>query len=249
MDAEVPRVATGIPGFDKLIEGGFPKNFVILLAGTPGTGKSIFSLEYIYNGAASLNENGVYITLEQKVENLKKQALQFGWDFDELEKKEKVVIEKMDEFDVGITIKKIKKSIEKINAKRLVVDSLSGILAQVSMHRELFSQVRGMYPATGAQLQMTQDKESMRKVIWDIFMRLSDLNCTTLIPSEIPVGTEQLSSDGVSEFACDGVILLKKLTMGREGIRTVSVEKMRSTKIDEAKHDLQFTKKGIIVGE
>ena len=64
MDAKIPRVATGIPGFDELIEGGFPKNFVILLAGTPGTGKSIFSLEYIYNGASSLNENGVYITLD-----------------------------------------------------------------------------------------------------------------------------------------------------------------------------------------
>ena len=65
MKSQIKRIPAGISGFDELTGGGFPENFVILLAGTPGTGKSIFSLEYIYNGATKFNENGAYITLEQ----------------------------------------------------------------------------------------------------------------------------------------------------------------------------------------
>ena len=100
MNAQIKRIPTGIAGFDKLISGGFPENFVVLLAGTPGTGKSIFSLEYLYNGATMFNEKGIYITLEQTAEDLKKQALQFGWDFDALEREGKVVVKKIDALGV-----------------------------------------------------------------------------------------------------------------------------------------------------
>lgn len=60
------RVATGIKGFDNLIEGGFPKGSAILLSGTPATGKTIFALEYLVNGARKFNERGLYVTFEEK---------------------------------------------------------------------------------------------------------------------------------------------------------------------------------------
>lgn len=50
MDGEA-RVKTGIPGFDELVAGGLPKESNILLTGIPGTGKTIFALQYLYNGA------------------------------------------------------------------------------------------------------------------------------------------------------------------------------------------------------
>jgi len=250
LKSKIKRIPTGIAGFDKLIGGGFPKNFVVLLAGTPGTGKSIFSLEYIYNGATKFDETGVYVTLEQTVDDLKKQALQFGWDFDKLEREGKVAIECIEELGVDETIVKIKKAVEKIKAERLVVDSFSGMRALLSIHRELLSQLRGQFPSRAdAPVQIITDKESSRKIVWDIFRNLKSLNCTTLIPSEVIVGTEVLSTDGVSEFSCDGIILLKKLSMGREEVRTISVEKMRATHIDGGTHDLEFTEEGIVVGE
>jgi circadian clock protein KaiC len=45
------RVPTGIDGLDPLIEGGFPRGSLVLLAGNPGTGKTIFSMQFLYNGA------------------------------------------------------------------------------------------------------------------------------------------------------------------------------------------------------
>ena len=251
MKSQIKRVPTGISGFDELVCGGFPQNFVVLLAGTPGTGKSIFSLAYIYNGAVNFNENGVYVTLEQTPEDLKTQALQFGWDFDELEREGKVSVVSFDELGVDETIKKIGKAVEELKAKRLVVDSLSGMQALLSIHRELLSQMAGSFSfGSDTPIRIIPDKESLRKIIWNIFRELKKLNCTTMIPSEIPTGTELLSVDGVSEFACDGIIALKKASMGREEVRTISVEKMRSTVIDGGTHDLEFTEKGVtVVGE
>jgi circadian clock protein KaiC len=46
------RVPTGILGLDSLIEGGFPKGRSILVTGEPGTGKTIFSLQFLVEGLA-----------------------------------------------------------------------------------------------------------------------------------------------------------------------------------------------------
>ena len=55
------RVATGVAGFDGLVQGGLPAGSNILLTGRPGTGKTIFALQYLYNGALK-GENGIYIS-------------------------------------------------------------------------------------------------------------------------------------------------------------------------------------------
>ena len=250
MNAQIKRIPTGIAGFDKLISGGFPENFVVLLAGTPGTGKSIFSLEYLYNGATMFNEKGIYITLEQTAEDLKKQALQFGWDFDALEREGKVVVKKIDALGVEEIINYIEKLVKESDAKRLVVDSLSGMKAIISIHGELLSRIGGgSYSGGDTPMRIVPDKDSSRKIIWDVFKKFKDMKCTILIPAEAVFGTDSYSSDGISEFACDGIILLKKLSMGREEVRTVSVEKMRITRIDGGTHDLEFTEKGVVIGE
>ncbi|MEB3825270.1 MAG: KaiC domain-containing protein, partial [Desulfurococcales archaeon] len=44
------RVKTGIPGLDELLYGGIPKRNVVLVSGGPGTGKTIMSQQYIFNG-------------------------------------------------------------------------------------------------------------------------------------------------------------------------------------------------------
>ena len=49
-------------------------------------------MEYLVNGINKYNENGLYVTFEQRAEDLKKQASQFGWNLEELEKKGKLII-------------------------------------------------------------------------------------------------------------------------------------------------------------
>ena len=81
------RVPTGINGLDTLIEGGFPRGDVILVAGGSGSGKTIFSTQFIYNGASQYGEKGVYATFEEDSRTLKRNMLRFGFDLGELEQK------------------------------------------------------------------------------------------------------------------------------------------------------------------
>ncbi|HID90774.1 TPA: hypothetical protein EYP44_02310, partial [Candidatus Bathyarchaeota archaeon] len=47
---KAPCVSTGIPGLDKLLGGGIPRGYLLLVAGGPGVGKTILSVKYIYEG-------------------------------------------------------------------------------------------------------------------------------------------------------------------------------------------------------
>ena len=72
------RIPTGITGLDKLVEGGFPEGRSILLSGACGTGKTIFSMQYIYNGAKKYSEPGIYVTLDERPELIREDVIRFG---------------------------------------------------------------------------------------------------------------------------------------------------------------------------
>ena len=90
MDSE--RVPSGIEGLDAVIEGGFPRGSLILVAGNPGTGKTVFSAQFLYRGAVDYGENGVYVTLAEGKNAFIDYIRRFGMDFEELEKEGKVRI-------------------------------------------------------------------------------------------------------------------------------------------------------------
>ena len=84
----IKRISTGISGLDPLIQGGFKRNSVNLVAGGAGTGKSIFAMQFIIEGLKK-NEPGIYITFEEKKEKVYEDMLEFGWDLEKYEKSEK----------------------------------------------------------------------------------------------------------------------------------------------------------------
>ena len=63
------RAPTGINGLDDMIEGGFPRGSLALLAGSPGSGKTIASAHFLYHGAKNLNENGIYLSFAERKES------------------------------------------------------------------------------------------------------------------------------------------------------------------------------------
>jgi len=75
----IKRVKVGIPGVDETIQGGIPEGFIVAVAGPPGTGKTTFSMQFLVEGLKN-NEKCVYFSFEEKVENLVKQSIRFGWD-------------------------------------------------------------------------------------------------------------------------------------------------------------------------
>jgi KaiC/GvpD/RAD55 family RecA-like ATPase len=78
-------VRTYIQGLDVIVNGGIPKRNVVLLSEGPGTGKSIFGYQFLYNGLKR-GELRVLVTLEDHPVQVRVSMSQFGWDVTEYEK-------------------------------------------------------------------------------------------------------------------------------------------------------------------
>ena len=78
----IERVTTGVPGLDQLIEGGIPKGRSVLVTGEPGTGKSIFSLQFLAEGLTR-GEKVVYVAADEQPFDVVEQAVSMGWDFEQ----------------------------------------------------------------------------------------------------------------------------------------------------------------------
>jgi len=118
------RLFAGIEGFDELIGGGIPRGHFLLVNGAPGTGKTIFSFQFLYEGARKYGEPGVYISLEETPDNIVKHMKEIGMsDVDELIKQKKLKVVRSMIFNFNELKEGIKKLIVEYKAKRVVIDS------------------------------------------------------------------------------------------------------------------------------
>lgn len=83
---------SGIAGLDEITHGGLPAGRTTLICGRAGTGKSLLSLEFVYRGASQYDEPGVFVSFEEKPENILQNAASFGWELDSLVKNEKLIV-------------------------------------------------------------------------------------------------------------------------------------------------------------
>ncbi|MBW2998884.1 AAA family ATPase [Candidatus Woesearchaeota archaeon] len=223
------KIKTNIPGFDKLVGGGLPLGKNILLSGTPGTGKTIFALQYLFNGADKFNEKGIYISFEEEKEDLIEQASQFGWDFEKLEKEKKLKIISIPVSDIkSSTAKEILNIANKYGAKRIVIDSLSAlsINTPTTFHKTT---------------ELTEI--SIKRFMYSFINQIKNRETTCLLISQTIEG--QMSRDTVSEFICDGVVLIHYESMGGDFSRSLTIRKMRECKNDTDIHPVEINNKGI----
>jgi KaiC/GvpD/RAD55 family RecA-like ATPase len=76
----VTLTKTGIEGMDTILNGGIVENSTTLISGNPGAGKSIFCLQFIYNGVKQFGEKGIYLTFEEDADDLREAAESLGFD-------------------------------------------------------------------------------------------------------------------------------------------------------------------------
>ena len=233
---EITRVKTGIDGFDELIQGGFPKGSSIMVSGAPGTGKSIFGLEYIYKGAEN-GERGVYVSLLQKISELLKQSGVFGWDFTQFLRDNTVEMLEVDmlEFDPS----KILKEIRDGGYERVVIDSISNII----FHPVSWKDIKLTYIAIREIEDMIPDPKNpivASRIIMERFLtELKKIGATSIVISES--GEERdFNRDIIPESLVDGVIYLNYNLMGPTTGRNLIIQKMRSTKHSEVIHPIEF---------
>lgn len=222
--AKIDRIPTGIPGFDRLIGGGFFRGSTNLLSGGTGSGKSIFSMQFLYNGASKFNEPGLYICFEESIDSLKEDAKVFGWDLDKYEKNKKVTFLYLTPYTTTDLQSILAEEIPKSKAKRVVIDSISVFAMALN------------------------DIYRIRKQIFFLVSTLQKMGATSILTSET-VGEAPLdisggardgsfSRYGVEEFIADSVITVHNSGLGGAGDRAIRIVKMRRT--DHTKGPVPF---------
>jgi circadian clock protein KaiC len=141
------KAASGIPGLDDVLSGGFSRSCLFLIEGNPGTGKTTMALQFLLE-AARAGERNLYITLSETKAELLNGAASHGWTLDsnievfELQPAENLLDSNQQqsllyssELELGETVKLIFDTVERIKPDRIVLDSLSEIrlLAQSSL--------------------------------------------------------------------------------------------------------------------
>lgn len=227
---EISRVPTSIPGFDKLVQGGFVKGSTYLVAGQTGTGKSIFSMQYLLAGLER-GEACVYLSLEQKVEELLEDMDKFEWG-EKIRKyyeKRQLLIASIEPSSVK-ELQDISLSyISKMRATRFVLDSLT-------------------VAAFGWKIS-SMDVGKVRSEIYSYIRSIENAGVTTVLISEIPEGdVKKLSMFGFEEFIVDGVIALHYLDYAAGGTpRSMMIRKMRRTSHGTDIYPMEIGKNGVSV--
>jgi len=217
------RVPTGIEGLDTLIEGGFLRGDVILVAGGTGSGKTIFSTQFIYNGATRYGEKGVYATFEEDAKTLKRNMLRFGFDLEKLEQEGAIKVIDLETLRGGglsANIEYILSTLNKVKGKRLVIDSLTAFLSACTEELEY------------------------RMLMHLIYRMLKTRGYTTVMTCSVPKGAKTLGL-GIEEFIADSVIFLGNSIDNLELKTRFLIQKMRGTDHSKKYHNVIITDKGL----
>ncbi|MHB8164066.1 MAG: KaiC domain-containing protein [Methanoregula sp.] len=177
----------GILGLDDMLGGGLIPGSICAIIGTYGTGKTTFSLEFVWEGLKK-GENIIYISLEEREERILTYMKQKGWDITPFLNKSLFVL-KLDPTDFNVANNRIKnelpKLIEEVKASRVVIDP-------ISLFEDLFN----------------TDSER-RQEMYRFMEGLRDRDCTIMLTSETHRDNVFSSRHGLIEYLSDTVILLR----------------------------------------
>lgn len=224
MKTEIERTPTGIPELDALIEGGLPRDSLILIAGHPGSGKSTLAAQYIHEGATKYGERGVYVCFSETKKSLQKIWKRFGWDFERLEFEGKASIldlTTIKESGLQSSINTIFERVNSLKASRLVIDSFTAMALAM---REL---------------------SDIRFLLHLIYKFIQEIRCTTIIIVDTPWGTQKIGA-GVEEFMADGIILLETyFDDSGELKKRLKILKLRGTHHAQETHYYEIADRGV----
>ena len=231
----VPKHRTGIPGFDLISEGGLPRARATLVAGTAGSAKTVFATHFLGAGIVLENEPGVFVTFEDRVEDIRANMSGFGWDIGGWEREGKWLFvdaapdpeeptSVVGSFDLSALLARIESAVRKIGAKRVSLDSLNSLFVQ--------------FP----------DQPVLRAELFRITTKLKRLGVTVVFTGERVEEYGDVTRHGIEEFVADNVIILRNLLDNERRRRTIEILKLRGAPHQRGEFPFTITSRdGIIV--
>jgi circadian clock protein KaiC len=234
---QTERVSTGIVGLDPLLEGGFPKGRSILVTGDPGTGKSIFALQFLHEGLRR-GEKVIFVTADESPMDIIEQAASMDWDMEpHIERKEMTILNagtylsslsgggQERHVDVQKAISDLAGFVNRIGAERLVLDPAGPFVLIRDSHIRIQDQTRLL-----------------------IKLLRSSMKTTNLLTSYAVPRTGERSMHGIEEYLAAGAIVLEMIWQDGELARSMIVEKMRYTNVKPKQLEFDIVKgQGIVL--
>jgi len=208
----VQKCPTGIAGFDQITEGGLPRNRTTLITGSPGSGKTLWGIDFVVAGAIQYNEPGVFISFEETVEELYEDVASLNMDLRGLVSQKKihvehVILERRDvqqtDFNLEGIFILLEHAIDSFGAKRVVLDSIESLFAGLT------------------------DFGILRIEVKRLFRWLRDKKVTAIITSE--PGKGLYSRHGLEEYVSDCLLFLDNRVSEQISIRRIRVVKYRGS--------------------
>ena len=203
---------SGIKGLDEITEGGLPKGRPTLICGSAGCGKTLFAMQFLVHGA-EIDEPGVFVSFEETQEELEQNFGSMGIDLKSLEKQgkfsveyiylERSEIEETGEFDLEGLFIRLAYAVEKIGAKRIVLDTLEALFSGLPNEFILRAELRRLFA-------------------W-----LKSNGLTAIITGER--GEKSLTRYGLEEYVADCVILLDNPVNNKISTRNLRIIKYRGS--------------------
>ncbi len=227
----VQKIRTMIEGLDDISHGGLPVGRTTLVSGTSGTGKTLFAIQFLYNGIILFDDPGVFVTFEESPTDIIKNAYSFGWDLQALIDQGKLFIldaspdpegqEVIGNFDLSALIERIQYAIRKYKAKRVSIDSVTAVFQQ--------------YDAASV----------VRREIFRLVARLKQVGATTIMTTERVEEYGPVARFGVEEFVSDNVVIVRNVLEGERRRRTIEILKLRGTTHMKGEYPFTITSQGI----
>ena len=234
------RIRTGVKGLDSIIEGGLPKKSITLVSGPPGGGKSIFCFQFLYEGIKN-EEKCLFLTLDKKVEGILNQAKELGFNFQPAIEKSLVKFLFLN-MNKKLVYETMTNEILSGNYDRIVLDSITPLSEMPICLSNVETNMDIDVPSS-EEFSSGTNFPIRRLHLRYILNALETAKATSVVTSELLVGSSYLSRDGISEFLADAVVTLSlDPTMDR---RKLSVMKMRCTKHTLKPHDIMIGHGGI----
>jgi circadian clock protein KaiC len=151
----LPKTPTGITGFDEITGGGLPSGRPTLLCGAAGCGKTLFAMTFLVSGVKDFQEPGVFMSFEEKQDGLTANVASLGYDLDDLISKNLLVIdhvhverseiEEAGDYDFEGLFVRLGYAIDKIKAKRVVLDTIETLFSSFSDAGVLRAELRRLF--------------------------------------------------------------------------------------------------------
>ena len=210
---EPNKLPTGIEGLEHITMGGLPEGRACMVSGSSGSGKTILAVEYLVRGITRFGRRGIFITMEERVEDIIQNVRKMGWDLQSLvdagqlkfidAAPEPVAVEESGPYDLSGLLIQIQHAVETTGAQMLVMDSIGSLFDQFG-------------PAS-----------TIRREIFRITSAIKDMGVTAILTAEREEEYGSISRHGVEEFVSDTVIILRNVLKDEKCRRTIQVLKMR----------------------